>query len=106
MTTRGDLAPLNPKGWTFETVMRASAGGSVAIRDGEIVAPLAEIQGAIELLRWRIAGCVHEFWPTCADEYWPTLRGLICYAGLAGCVADQRRFSVSPFMSCWPCAVP
>jgi hypothetical protein len=51
-------------------------------------------------------GCVHEFWPTCADEYWPTLRGLICYAGPAGGIADQRRFSVSPFMSCWPCAVP
>jgi hypothetical protein len=33
--------------------MRANAGGSVAIayRDAQIVAPLADIQGAIELLR-------------------------------------------------------
>jgi len=27
---RGDLVPLDPKGWTFEKLMRANAGGSVA----------------------------------------------------------------------------
>jgi hypothetical protein len=37
----------------FEKVMLANAGGSVAIayRDARIAAPLADIQGAIELLR-------------------------------------------------------
>ena len=49
----GRSGAADPKGWTFEKLMRANAGGSVAIayRDAKIVAPLADIRGAIELLR-------------------------------------------------------
>lgn len=38
MMARCNSAPLNPKGWTFEKVMRADVGGSAATahRDAQI----------------------------------------------------------------------
>ena len=33
------------------------------------------IAHSLKLHPQLLAGCVHEYWPTCADEFWPTLRG-------------------------------